>query len=76
LHYAVALEGYTHGEPLPWAQLFAARGRVLCRALEESRDDTMRRELARIQGELETAGYVAFLPAVQAAIYAESAPQG
>ena len=68
LDYAAALEGYTRAEPLPWAQLFAARGRVLSRALEQSCDDTMLRELARIQGELETAGYVAFLSAVQAAV--------
>jgi class 3 adenylate cyclase/tetratricopeptide (TPR) repeat protein len=75
LHYADALEGYTRAEPLPWAQLFAARGRALSRAFEKSCDDTIRRELARIQGELETAGYVAFLPAVQAAIHTEAALQ-
>ena len=31
LRYVAALEDYTRAEPLPWADLFAARGRVLAR---------------------------------------------
>jgi tetratricopeptide (TPR) repeat protein len=49
LHYVAALESYTGNEPLPWAELFASRGRVLAR-ISEKNDECARDELARIQG--------------------------
>ena len=56
--YAQALEDYTRAEPLPWAKLFAARGRVLADVLLGHEDEAVRLELARVRGALAEAGFV------------------
>src|SRR5262249_56183587 len=42
LVYVDALEHYTQAEPLPWSQLFAARGRLLAQALHGVNDNFSR----------------------------------
>ena len=59
--YAQALEDYTQAEPLPWAKLFAARGRVLADVLLGHDDEAVRLELARVRGALAEAGFIAYL---------------
>jgi class 3 adenylate cyclase/tetratricopeptide (TPR) repeat protein len=68
LRYAAALEGYTRAEPLPWANLFAARGRALAGALQGRRDEASRSELERVHQALVEGGFRHFLPAVAAAL--------
>jgi class 3 adenylate cyclase/tetratricopeptide (TPR) repeat protein len=70
LRYAAALEGYTRAEPLPWAILFAARGRALAAALHDHADEAPRRELERVRNVLVDAGLGSFLPPVTAALAA------
>jgi hypothetical protein len=69
LRYVAALEDYTCNEPLPWSQLFAARGRALAAKLESDGEGT-RHELARIRTALIEAGLKLFLPPVEAALAA------
>ena len=70
LRYVTTLEDYTRAEPLPWADLFAARGRALARALQDhSREDT-RQELGRIRAALVEAGFNSYLPAMDIALAA------
>ncbi|MFB9262148.1 adenylate/guanylate cyclase domain-containing protein [Bradyrhizobium erythrophlei] len=68
LEYVSALEGYTRAEPLPWAEVFAARGRALAAALRGAANEPQRGELLRVRGTLESAGLGAFLPMVDAAL--------
>ncbi len=70
LHYVVALENYTHAEPLPWAQLFAARARVLVRTFDGHADEATRRELEHIRARLLDAGFADYLLAVDVALAA------
>ncbi|QGZ58159.1 adenylate/guanylate cyclase domain-containing protein [Paraburkholderia acidiphila] len=70
LRFASALEHYTRREPLPWAELFAARGRALARTLLESADEAARCELARVRSVLLEAGFHQYLAAVDAALAA------
>ncbi|MEM5329349.1 adenylate/guanylate cyclase domain-containing protein [Paraburkholderia sp. JHI2823] len=70
LRYASALEAYTQREPLPWAELFAARGRALARTLEAPADEAVRRELERVRTVLLDAGFRRYLAAVDAALAA------
>ena len=67
LVYVSALEDYTRGDPLPWSDLFAKRGRLLARALQRI-DEDIGAELAEIRSSLEHAGFKPFLPAVNAAL--------
>jgi hypothetical protein len=67
LIYVDALERYTQAEPLPWSELFAARGRLLVQALDGV-DDEVQRGLTSIRVSLEGAGLRTFLPAVEAAL--------
>ena len=70
LRYAAALETYTASEPLPWADLFVARGRALAGALQ-GRDPAMtRRELSNLRAKLLDTGLSAFLPAIEEALAA------
>ena len=55
--YCQALERYTSAEPLPWSDLFIARGRALARAVPGSTTDSLRTELKRIAGVMKEAGY-------------------
>ncbi|QCP52579.1 adenylate/guanylate cyclase domain-containing protein [Trinickia violacea] len=68
--YAQVLEDYTRGEPLPWAALFAARGRALARALERPGDAAERRELERVRAAVLAAGFRGYLSAMDAALAA------
>jgi hypothetical protein len=70
LHYVSALEDYTRREPLPWAELFAARGRALARTLQASADEAVRCELERVRSLLLEAGFRHYLAAVDAALTA------
>ncbi|WP_233885784.1 adenylate/guanylate cyclase domain-containing protein [Paraburkholderia flagellata] len=70
LHYASALEDYTRHEPLPWAALFAARGRALARAMQAPMDEAARCELARVRTMLVQAGFQQYVAAVDAALAA------
>jgi class 3 adenylate cyclase/tetratricopeptide (TPR) repeat protein len=67
LIYVNALEHYTRAEPLPWSELFAARGRLLAQALHGV-DDQVRQGLTSVRATLESAGLRTFLPAVEAAL--------
>ena len=68
LEYVAALEDYTRAEPLPWSDLFAARGRLLAGAARGNLDDGRREGLVRIQTALHNAGLRAFLPPIEAAL--------
>jgi class 3 adenylate cyclase/tetratricopeptide (TPR) repeat protein len=68
LHYAAALEDFTYAEPLPWAELFTARGRALAAALPGHPDEALRRELERVRIALASAGFNGHLSAVDAAL--------
>jgi hypothetical protein len=68
LEYVSALEEYTRAEPLPWADVFAARGRALAAALSGGGNESQRGELLRVRGALEGAGLAAFLPIVDAVL--------
>lgn len=70
LRYVAALEGYTRAEPLPWADLFVARGRVLARAQQDYAGEETQRELERVRAALVDAGFNSYLPAVDAALAA------
>jgi class 3 adenylate cyclase/tetratricopeptide (TPR) repeat protein len=68
LNYVSALENYTRPEPLPWAELFAARGRALALTLETPASAPTRNELVRLQTVLLEAGFRNYVPAVNAAL--------
>jgi class 3 adenylate cyclase/tetratricopeptide (TPR) repeat protein len=70
LRYVTALENYTHVEPLPWAQLFAERGRALARVMQDRSDERARQELERVRADLVGAGFGSYLPAVDAILVA------
>ncbi len=65
---AGALEAYARAEPLPWSDLFAARGRALAATLRGGVDDRALEELVRVRAALDSAGLRAFLPAVDRAL--------
>jgi hypothetical protein len=64
LRYVSSLEDYTRVEPLPWAEVFAARGRVLADCLQGRVDAAMQRELERVGAILLDAGFTRYLVAV------------
>jgi class 3 adenylate cyclase/tetratricopeptide (TPR) repeat protein len=66
--YAAALDDYTRPEPLPWADFFVARGRVLAAFGRNRRDPALARELARLRDEGERLGLNVALPAIGAAL--------
>ncbi|HLH47920.1 MAG TPA: adenylate/guanylate cyclase domain-containing protein [Roseiarcus sp.] len=71
LRHAAALDDYTRAEPLPWSDLFAARGRWLAAALTKTASDKEWRErLADIRAGLASANFRPFLLAVDAALAA------
>jgi hypothetical protein len=70
LLYVTALEDYTRREPLPWAELFAARGRALAHTLQEPADEAVRCELGRVRTVLLQAGFRHYLAAVDGALAA------
>ncbi|QIE26529.1 Adenylate and Guanylate cyclase catalytic domain protein (plasmid) [Caballeronia sp. SBC1] len=70
LRYVATLEDYARAEPLPWADLFAARGRALARALQDHSREETRQELRRVRAALVEAGFNSYLPAMDAALAA------
>ena len=66
--YAVALEDYTRPEPLPWCDLFIARGRALVAHGRDGRDDATMQELKRLRDEAARIGLKTALPALDAAL--------
>ncbi|MGF6805704.1 class 3 adenylate cyclase/tetratricopeptide (TPR) repeat protein [Paraburkholderia sp. Clong3] len=70
LHYVDALEAYTQREPLPWSELFAARGRALALALQAPLSEATRHELLRLREALQQAGFRNYVSAVEAALAA------
>jgi hypothetical protein len=70
LSYVAALDNYTRMEPLPWADLFAARGRVLAAAMQDRHDEGLQLSLERVRDALADAGFRSFLPAVVEALAA------
>lgn len=68
LEYVSELEGYTRAEPLPWAEIFAARGRALATALRGPANGPQQSELRRVRTVLMSAGLGAFLPRVDATL--------
>ena len=69
--YAAALEAYTRPEPLPWSDLFIARGRVLAAIGRGKGDDATMAELRRLRDEADRAGLKSAIPALDAALGAE-----
>jgi class 3 adenylate cyclase len=68
LRHIAALEDYVRDEPLPWSDLFASRGRALVNSMRRGSCDGTREELVRIRAALLSAGFIPFLPAVDAAL--------
>jgi len=66
--YVGALETYTASEPLPWSELFVARGRTLAATLASHDHDATGRELAKIRAVHLDTGLTAFLPAIDKVI--------
>ena len=66
--YATALEDYTRPEPLPWTDLFIARGRALADYGRGKRDDTTIQELKRLRDEAERVGLKSAVPALDRAL--------
>jgi len=65
LRYAGMLEEYTRPEPLPWSELFIARGRALARVSQGAVDEILKNELDRIRTALANAGLRPFLAPVE-----------
>lgn len=68
--YCQALEEHTRREPLPWSELFIARGRALAAWQSGEHDPAVQRELQRLADEAEKAGLRVALPGLQAALAA------
>jgi hypothetical protein len=68
LGYAQAPEDYTRAEPLPWAELFVARGRALAAALSGDEGEAVGARLREIRADLASCGLMAFLPPVDAVL--------
>lgn len=69
LTYVSALEDYARAEPLPWSDLFAARGRALASDLRGA-DAGVVAELARVRDACRDAGLTVFLPMIERALSA------
>ncbi|CAG9216103.1 Adenylate cyclase [Paraburkholderia sabiae] len=68
LRYVEALERYTQAEPLPWAQLFAARGRALAAMQLDPASGDARGEVERVRAAVADAGFNGFLHAIDEAL--------
>jgi hypothetical protein len=68
MHHVAALENYTRAEPLPWSEVFAARGRALARILQGGVRDGLHADLISIRATLLGSGLTAFLPAIEVAL--------
>jgi len=69
MQHVKALEDYASAEPLPWSNLFAARGRALATTITNGKaDEGARADLARVRASLASAAFRPFLPAVETAL--------
>lgn len=68
LNYVDALEDYVRAEPLPWADVFAARGRALVQVRRDGLDGAGRSALVSVRATLVEAGFITFLPGIDAAL--------
>ena len=66
--YASALERYTRGEPLRWANFFIDRGRALAALGQGHNDAALRTELQRVAVEAKFLNLRIALPAIEAAL--------
>lgn len=66
--YAAALEEYTRAEPLPWTDLFIARGRALANHGKGKRDGATMHKLQRAHDEATRVGLKLTLPALERAL--------
>jgi tetratricopeptide (TPR) repeat protein len=66
--HAAVLEDLTRPEPLPWADLFIARGRALAAHGRGERDAALTARLARLREDALRVGLAAALPALDAAL--------
>ena len=71
--FAAALEIYTKPEPLPWADLFIARGRALAAFGRGERHDAVFDALNHVRDEAARVGLEIALPALDAALEASGA---
>jgi hypothetical protein len=72
--YAVAMEDYTRPEPLPWCDLFIARGRALAAFGQGQRDDRVLAEIGRLREAAERAGILTAIPDLDAALRTAAEP--
>ncbi len=68
--YCRSLEDYASNEPLPWSDLFVARGRALAKHGQGERGADLAAELNRVASVLKHAEFTAHLPPVKAALNA------
>jgi class 3 adenylate cyclase len=68
LHYAGIMEEFTRPEPLPWTDLLIARARALVALGTDGADTNSTVQLRKIRGEIERAGFVPALAAIDAAL--------
>jgi hypothetical protein len=66
--HSTALETYTHDEPLPWSDFFAARGRALAAYGRGRRDAGLVAELARLTEEGKRLGFKLSVPGIEVAL--------
>ena len=72
--YATALEDYTRPEPLPWCDLFIARGRALAAFGQGRRDGEILAELGSLREAAERAGILTAIPDLDAALRSAAEP--
>jgi hypothetical protein len=68
--YCDALERYTSAEPLPWSDLFVARGRALAQFGRGNSTAQVAAELQRVAAIMEEAGYALYLRVIESALKA------
>ena len=68
LHYAGIMEDFTRPEPLPWTDLLIARAHALVSHGRNGADPVVNARLQKIRGELDEAGFVPALAAVDRAL--------
>jgi tetratricopeptide (TPR) repeat protein len=68
LRYAAALEDYTRGEPLPWAEFYVARGRALATWGQGAREVATVGSLRRLREQAQAARLTCALPALERAL--------
>ncbi len=72
--YAAAMETYTRPEPLPWCDLFMARGRALAAFGQGRHDGAVLSELRRLREAAERSGILTAIPDLDAALRTAAEP--